>query len=237
MLIFLWFLGFGYITVKILKKWNFQWNTWFVTFESTTYTDTLFECSSFAIDLQTTFKKMRKFDKMFLDDVFYNLNSLHKIENGDAPQMQHQAMFPTRLPSTVRTLGSYAAHWYNSKRLDGWPHQPGKIVPIERIDTVFQYQHRSELGTFSQVQFQHGAGTVFQFLYRRNLEPFGTVSSWNWNCKTVPTKFQAVTRTEKPFRKIVPEQFHESFKIVSTCPSLNETFYRYKTIQNCLKFA
>ena len=64
-----------------------------VTFESTTYTDTLFECSSFAIDLQTTFKKMRKFDKMFLDDVFYNLNSLHKIENGDAPQMQHQVMF------------------------------------------------------------------------------------------------------------------------------------------------
>ena len=38
---------------------------------------------------------MRKFDKMFLDDVFYNLNSLHKIENGDAPQMQHQAMFLT----------------------------------------------------------------------------------------------------------------------------------------------
>ena len=32
---------------------------------------------------------------MFLDDVFYNLNSLHKIENGDAPQMQHQAMFLT----------------------------------------------------------------------------------------------------------------------------------------------
>ena len=97
---------------------------------------------------------MRKFDKMFLDDVFYNLNSLHKIENGDAPQMQHQAMFPTRLPSTVR-LGSYAAHWYNSERLDGWPHQPGKIVPTGTVDTeigtVFQDQHRSE----------HGPGTVF----------------------------------------------------------------------------
>ena len=59
--------------------------------------------SSFAIDLQTTFKKMRKFDKMFLDDVFYNLNSLHKIENGDAPQMQHQAMFQFMASGSTRT--------------------------------------------------------------------------------------------------------------------------------------
>ena len=46
---------------------------------------------------------MRKFDKMFLDDVFYNLNSLHKIENGDAPQMQHQAMFQFMASGSTRT--------------------------------------------------------------------------------------------------------------------------------------
>ena len=57
---------------------------------STTYVNQNFGCSYFALDLYTTLKKMKKLDKIFLDDVFYNLNSIYKSENGDAPQMQHQ---------------------------------------------------------------------------------------------------------------------------------------------------
>ena len=49
-----------------------------------------FECSYFALDLFSTLKKMKKLDKIFVDDLFYNLNSIYKSENGDAPQMQHQ---------------------------------------------------------------------------------------------------------------------------------------------------
>lgn len=57
---------------------------------STTFTSGDGNFSCFAMNLRTVIRKMLKIDKIFLDDIFYHINSIHQAESGDAPQMQHQ---------------------------------------------------------------------------------------------------------------------------------------------------
>ena len=92
---------------------------------------------------------MTKMGKIYLDVVFYNLNSIYKPENGDAPQMQHQGKWSEKAISKL-LLGTEFKYYFNPnfiesikivriivlKNNENYPFELPKIAIIKRNKTI-----------------------------------------------------------------------------------------------------